>query len=382
MSLIPQSFQAIVYGPSLPVSGLPVIASFRAEQLLIEIPSGQPLCVDAAQIHVSVGGFDHKECFLNWHESDTEQWALKPQSLADIAIVLQTAPTFLQPQFKQWHYRRYHLNLVWGSLGAIAGVLALSLGLLWWQYDNVVTWAIDHVSTAKEQQLGDALLEQIKADGDIVEHGPAVEAVSKIGAQLTQGSHYKYQWLVKKDKTVNAFALPGGIIIVNSALLKKTDRATELAAVLAHEVQHVEQRHALKNMVHSLGWATALIVVLGDVNIATAVIVHQMGSMYFSRDIEDEADRLGYQALVKAKISPDGLVSFFQKLQQQHEADADVPEWISSHPATAERIKTMQKLIQEQPCGDCKPVSLDWKPVQEDIGLVIIKGGHAVLPAV
>lgn len=370
MSLIPQSFQAIVYSPTLPVSGLPVNARFNGEQLRIEIPNAQALSINAALIRVSVGGFDHKECFLNWRESDTQQWALKPLSPKDITIVFQTAPAFLQPQFKQWHYRRYHLNFVWGSLGTIAGVLVLSLGLLWWQYDNVVAWAIDHVSTAKEQQFGDALLEQIKADGDIVEHGPAVEAVSKIGAQLTQGSHYKYQWLIKKDKSVNAFALPGGVIIVHSALLKKTDSATELAAVLAHEVQHVEQRHALKNMVNSLGWATALIVVLGDVNIATAVIVHQMGSMYFSRDIEDEADRLGYQALVKAKISPDGLVSFFQKLQQQDKA-ADVPEWISSHPATAERIKTMQKLIQEQPCADCKPASLDWKPVQEDAGLVM-----------
>jgi beta-barrel assembly-enhancing protease len=239
--------------------------------------------------------------------------------------------------------------------------------LLWWQYDYVVAWAADHISIANEERLGNSLLEQIKSDGDVIEKGLAVKTVQDIGNRLTQGSHYHYRWLVKKDKTINAFALPGGIVIVHSALLAKADNANELAAVLAHEIQHVEQRHSLKNMIHSLGWAALLMVVLGDVNTATAVIIHQVGTMYFSRDIEDEADRLGYQALVHAKITPDGMVTFFQKMAKQ--AGGDLPAWVSSHPATSDRIQTIQKMLQEQPCTECKPLQLDWKKIQADKAL-------------
>jgi Zn-dependent protease with chaperone function len=364
-------FKAFVFGPNLPVNGLLVSAYFKDEQLHIVAPNTENLIVDISALHVTAGGFDHTECFMNWQGQNASHWILKPFSKDDMAVVLETIPATLKPQFKHWHRKRHRINFVWGSLASVVAVVVIAFGLVWWQYDRVVTWATDHVTISKEQELGSTLLEQIKSDGDIVEHGAAVQAVSKIGTQLTQGSRYQYKWLVKKDKSINAFALPGGIVIVHSALIKKADNADELAAVLAHEIQHVEQRHALKNMVHNLGWAAALMVVLGDVNIATAVVVHQIGSMYFSRDVEDEADRLAFKALVKAQIVPDGLVSFFTKLQKEEGSAAEVPEWISSHPATAERIKTMQKLIQEQPCPSCKPLTLDWKRVKADKVLVL-----------
>ena len=80
-----------------------------------------------------------------------------------------------------------------------------------------------------------------------------------------------------------------------------------------------------------------LAVVLGDVSGVTAVLAHQVGSSYFSRDLESEADKLGYATLVKAKIKPDGMVSFFQKLQQEQGSTNEGLSWIASHPQTQER---------------------------------------------
>jgi predicted Zn-dependent protease len=217
---------------------------------------------------------------------------------------------------------------------------------------------------AQEEQLGHSVLTQVEASGELIKQGVAVEALQSIGKRLTKNSRYHYQWLIKKDKTINAFALPGGIIVVNSALIAKVDNPDELAAVLAHEVQHVEQRHALKSMINSLGWASALMIVLGDVNVATAVIAHQLGNMYFSRDREDEADRLGFQALTQAKISPNGMVTLLQKLAK--EPNATAPEWLSSHPDIAGRIQSIQQMIKKQPCTDCKSLVFDWQKIQHD----------------
>ena len=243
--------------------------------------------------------------------------------------------------------------------------------LLWWQYDHALTWVAAKVPVSSEEKLGQSALEQIKADSEIIESGVAIKAVQDIGSQLTQGSRYKYQWFIKKDKSLNAFALPGGIIVVHSGLIDAADNPNELAAVLAHEVQHIEQRHSLKNIINSVGLATVLMVVLGDVSTMTAVIAHQAGAMYFSRDLEDEADRLGLQALTRAKIAPHGMVSFFQKLEKEQGGNA--PAWISSHPQTSERIQTIQSLIQASPCMDCRSLVYDWPAVKRV--LMIKKAG-------
>ena len=356
-----QFFKATLYGPELPLIGITVDAGFNGHDLLV---NEQHIHVDTDKLTVSVGSFEHNELYLIWQDNSAARWAIKPLSGDDIALAIASAPPELQPQLAIWGQRRHHIQWVWGSIATLASVCFISAILLWWQYDHAVAWVADHVSIANEERLGNSLLTQIKSEGNTVEKGLAVTTVQDIGNRLTQGSRYHYRWLVKKDKTVNAFALPGGIVIVHTALLAKTDNANELAAVLAHEIQHVEQRHSLKNMIHSLGWAALLMVALGDVNTATAVIIHQIGTMYFSRDIEDEADRLGYQALVRAKITPDGMVTFFQKMEKQ--SGAELPAWVSSHPATDERVKTIQKLLQEQPCADCQPLQLDWKKLRAD----------------
>jgi len=356
-----QLFKAILYGGDSPLAGAPVDV----------VLSGDCLSINAKKIHVncdniimSVGGFDHNEFFLHWYAPTGEAYSLKLMGKTDITFIMANAPPSLKQQFNKWHQRQLSIKLVWASLSGIAGVFVLSLGLLWWQYDAVLSWLTQQVSVRQEEQLGKSVLAQIESNGDLVKQGLAFDTLKNIGKQLTLNSRYHYQWFIKKDKTVNAFALPGGIIVVNSALLAKADNADELAAVLAHEVQHVEQQHALKNMVNSLGWAAALMVVLGDVNAATAVIAHQLGNMYFSRDSEDEADRLGLQALIHAKIAPEGMVTLLQKLAK--EPGANPPEWLSSHPDIAQRIKTIQNLLKERPCKACQPLLIDWKKIQQD----------------
>lgn len=356
-----QKINARLYGFNIPPVGITVSAYFLGQRLFID---NMPIELHSSQLTVSVGGFEHDELFLNWRDSEGEQWALKALSAPDIQLIVQTAPNHLQPQLVKWHQRDKHIKTVWGVVGALAVTVVFSIGVLVWQYDHMVSWVTDQIPISTEEQLGQAALTQMKAESTMLESGKAVESLQTIGNKLTHGSRYKYQWLIKQDDTINAFALPSGIIVVHSGLIQKADNANELAAVLAHEVQHVEQRHSLKNMISSAGWAVVLAVVLGDVSGVTAVLAHQVGTSYFSRDLESEADKLGYATLVKANIKPDGMVSFFQKLAAETGEAQQGLAWVSSHPQTLERIAATQQLIKEQPCVDCRDVAVNWKQVQ------------------
>lgn len=367
-TLLAKSFNAVLLiGPAQ----RSVSAHFFADALVVDsgAPSGSDVQVAASDIVVSVGGFEQPALYMNWLGGDGAQCSLTPASDADLQALLASAPASLQPQLQQWRQRGQNTRQIWRWIsGLLVACLLLTL-LAWWSYPRLTGWLVEQIPIPLEEKLGTLALAQLRAQGELIDSGPAQQAVQRIGARLTKGSAYHYQWLVKRDKTVNAFAAPGGIIVVHSALLEQTANPDELAAVLAHEVQHVEQRHALKQMASSLGLAAVLGVTIGDVSGAAAAIAQQLGSTYFSRDKEEEADRLGFETLLRAGISPDGMVPFFRKLDRAA-GDITVPAWVSSHPATRERIAKLEALIAAQPCPACRPLDggPDWAATMRGLG--------------
>lgn len=357
-------FNARLTGPAVAHGGMVVSARFDGDQLVI---AAAGVRVDAAQLVVSVGGIDQPELFLNWLDGNRVQSSLQALTAADVAALLEGAPAALQPQLTLlWQRRLSNRRQVWGWLLGGTGLVAALTLAAWLAYPALTGWLAQQVPIALEEKLGQAALSQLRDKGGLVDSGPLQQQVQAIGEQLTAGSAYHYRWLVKQDASINAFAMPGGIIVVHTGLLARTDNPGELAAVLAHEVQHIEQRHTLKKMMGSLGLAAVVFVVVGDVSSVAATIAHQVGSNYFSRDLEDEADRRGLQALLRAHIKPDGMVSFFQKLalsKQASGAAVTVPAWLSSHPATSQRIANIQAMIRQQPCPACRTLTVagDWK---------------------
>src|SRR4029450_159802 len=97
-------------------------------------------------------------------------------------------------------------------------------------------------------------LEQLEKEHVLTQEGLAAQTLADIGARLPPGSGLKSRWVVGDEGGVNADALPGGIIVVNAGMIEAADSAEELAGVLAHEVQHVEHRHTLQQMIHAAGW--------------------------------------------------------------------------------------------------------------------------------
>ena len=217
------TFNVILYGEKLPLSGAAATAFFADDALVINLHNMPELRVPTQQLNASVGGFEHDALFLNWSNTFTnengeliqQQYSLKSVREQDAKQIYATAPAHLLTGVNAWRSRNRRLKLVWRSIGSVCAAALLCVLLLWWQYDRVMDLVVAKIPISTEESFSKTALAGIKAEGNVIESGAAVDAVKNIGGRLTVGSKYKYQWLVIKSKVVNAYAMPGGIVVVN-----------------------------------------------------------------------------------------------------------------------------------------------------------------------
>jgi predicted Zn-dependent protease len=178
--------------------------------------------------------------------------------------------------------------------------------------------------------------------------------VNRVGQNLVRNSDSKVPFTITviDASEVNAFALPGGFMYVNSGLLLATDEEAELAGVMAHEIAHVAARHAVRQMTRANFANIAsipLIFVGGGVGYAAwsaAGIGVPMTFMKFSRGFEEEADYLGLQYMYKTGYDPQSFMSFFEKIQAKEKIKPGTMSKIfASHPSIESRIAKTQKQI-------------------------------------
>ncbi len=146
---------------------------------------------------------------------------------------------------------------------------------------------------------------------------------------------------------VNAFALPGGDIIIFRGLIEKSKRPEELAGVMAHEIQHIEQRHMTKILIKDKLLDIIVSSMTGDSGGAgTALIAAKtLGSLAYRRSEESSADTEGLKMLVDARIDPNGLIDFFETLKKEYGNMPDIFKYISTHPDTGGRIEKLGNMI-------------------------------------
>ncbi|MEQ1560170.1 MAG: M48 family metallopeptidase [Methyloglobulus sp.] len=354
----------LLFGPDLPVAGHPTVCVLEQDHLYL--PTYKH-AVRFTELEARIGSFDHNQLQLCWQFQD-QSWLLIPSSLETQKTLINALPKQSVNGLHKWQRATLGQSLVWKTAIYSACTLALAAILLVWQYDTAITWVAGQVSLATENKIGQSVLTSLKSQSTLIDKGIAVDAVKKIGDRLTKNSAYKYQWHLSNDPAINAFALPGGIVIVNKGLLEKADSPNEVAGVLAHEIQHVEQRHALKNMIISSGIAAGVLLVLGDANAVMMILAHQVSAQYFSRQAESDADMKGIALLQKSKIDTQGMVTFFKKMQEAFKGKANGPEWMSSHPDTANRIQAIENYIKGHLCADCEKLKWDKKAILASLG--------------
>lgn len=221
----------------------------------------------------------------------------------------------------------------------------------------------DFIPRSWEGILGRAAYTALSTSSDIVDDEKLVdelEGVLRPILNVVAKSGYSFRFHISRDTHTNAFALPGGILIINAGTILKSSRPEELLGVVAHELAHVTKRHATRQIISVLGlYAVADILFGGTVGMIAA---GSQGAVYllqqgFSRDQEQEADEEGLKHLSEARIDPRGLVEFFSKVQEEQEKMPLVGEigryvdFLSSHPATDDRIEYLTNQINSLPSG-------------------------------
>lgn len=154
---------------------------------------------------------------------------------------------------------------------------------------------------------------------------------------------------VVDSEVVNAFALPSGDIVIFSGLLDKMQSYEELAGLIGHEVIHINGRHSLRMLCKNLAGYIFLSVLFSDINGIMGLIAenaHNLNSLSYSREYEREADYGGVSLMIQNKINPEGMLQLFDRLQES--SKLTVPELLSTHPVTDERIRYIKTYIEEQ----------------------------------
>ncbi|MES2239565.1 MAG: M48 family metallopeptidase [Bacteroidota bacterium] len=167
--------------------------------------------------------------------------------------------------------------------------------------------------------------------------------------QLNLQNSKQLKFTVVQSNEINAFALPDGNIVVYTGILKEMKNYDELVGLLGHEVSHVNNRHSMKMLCRSLSGYLFVSVILGDANGIMATIgdnVNSLQSLSFSREFEHQADLDGFKILVANKVNPQGMSNLFKRLQQQQ--FIAIPEFLSSHPVTENRIDFIDDMIKTQ----------------------------------
>lgn len=271
--------------------------------------------------------------------------------------VLGNNPAFAAQRNKVRTKRR----LAWVLLfGVVSGVIASLLGLFLAR-DSMVRTAAKAVPVDWEIKAGDKLFEQIVAGKRLVKDPEMESQLQQITEPLLAGikdNRYPLKFHVIEDATLNAFAMPGGNVVLHSGLLMAADSPEEVAGVLGHEIAHVTQRHSIRSIISSAGLYLVLQAMIGDVTSLVAVLANNSAFLLdrkFSRDFERESDDHGWDYLIAANIKPEGMITFFTKMQEEEkrmrekmkeatsiDVDPGAFEVLSTHPATEERMKNLQ----------------------------------------
>ena len=219
------------------------------------------------------------------------------------------------------------------------------------------------MTALQERRLGESIMLEVRSDPSYSEDTEITDYLNSMGNKLvgaSSDSRQEFNFFLMMDSQVNAFALPGGFVGINSGLMLTAQSESELAGVMSHEIGHVVQRHFARmlsaqkdtQLMALAGLAIAILASRSSSQVSQAAMIgSQAGSIQsslnFTRANEQEADRVGFQILEKAGFDPAAMALFFERmLNATRFYQTTAPAYLRSHPLTTTRISDMQNRMQ------------------------------------
>ncbi|MDR2113344.1 MAG: M48 family metalloprotease, partial [Candidatus Accumulibacter sp.] len=223
------------------------------------------------------------------------------------------------------------------------------------------------LSPQMERRIGENIMNEIRLrEPGYVDDPEINDYLGQLGRRLVDASANptgKFHFFAIRDNMVNAFAMFGGYIGVNTGTLLTAQSESELAGVLAHEIAHVTQNHLARQIAKEkqntiptlIAMAVGVLAARSNTSVAAGAVASAQAGLIqaqlaYSRDFEREADRVGYQSLEKAGFDVHGMSDFFERLQKAGRLyENNAPVYFRSHPLTIERLSDMQNRAQNSP---------------------------------
>ena len=332
------------------------------------MPKTVDISITESGLHISYSNTNGIISAREWNKAH-----IRETEFNSSILILQHGETFPNEQLeitdKEFH-REYaarrgaslikRLRTNQGMMLVVTGLLTIvaAIGLI---YIYVVPWAAEiaakRVPQSYEVEMGRGLYESI-LQNEKVDTAKTI-AINRFFGQIKVEGSYPVHISVVNQNIPNAFALPGGSIVVYSKILEDMETPDQLAALLAHEYSHVQLKHSTRNIFRSLSGSLLISIIIGDFSGATALILQNaenLRSLTYSRALESEADNNGLQILKANGIEAAGMKALFEQLEKA--SNIDVMEIVSTHPDLDKRIENVNKFIQDNPYDSAKNDSL------------------------
>ena len=262
----------------------------------------------------------------------------------------------IKKNFRQYKFAGSVSGRLFGSIASklalafaifIMVVLAAYLWFIPWLGERIAMNFSKDTEIAMGNSMYTGLLDEFKVDS----HKTTI--VNEFYRQLNYNTGYPIQITVVESPDLNAFAIPGGHIIVYNALLDNMKTPEELAALLGHEASHIALRHSLRNIFRNLARKMFLALIFGNNSgIASTVInnADNLKSLEYSRELETEADDNGIRLMAENGINTEGMIRLMQLLQKEN-GRAEVKNFLSTHPVFEKRVEHIQAQLKKFPAA-------------------------------
>jgi len=252
-----------------------------------------------------------------------------------------------------------------------AAILLVIAGGIWYFFAQVDIFPDEdalQISIEHEEVLAEKLNEVFERTFEPVEDSTALQALDVVVDRLManmEPTDYNYHIHLVENTDVNAFATLGGNIYVFSGLMKFAETPEELAAVLAHEIGHCEERHVVNKMATELGMTILLSIMGGDASLAQELYGSIVANV-FSRNQEAEADQFSFDLMERSGLSPTAMATFFRRINRELGSPDEKLEFLMTHPHNNSRIRAAIEF--ELPDDfEARSFDIDWERAVEGL---------------